>query len=129
MSQKSLGLSVKSEVVDSRPAAQIGSNLSVRSRASGLQASKQTSSNVRRKSNASFQEIFKGQHDQQINHTIRRVAQRQQASPARREHVSDDQLTKIQARKRLRRLSRISLGKNLTLSQSAGLKLQWTVVN
>ena len=26
-----------------------------------------------------------------------------------------------------RRLSRIALGKNLTLSQSAGLKLQWTV--
>jgi len=29
--------------------------------------------------------------------------------------------------KPVRRLSRISLGKNLILSQTAGLKLQWTV--
>jgi hypothetical protein len=66
--------------------------------------------------------IFKDHKQQDINHSIRRIGTTTGPSPLG--HQGDPRGT---THRPMRRLSRISLGKNLTLSQTAGLKLQWTI--
>lgn len=67
-----------------------------------------------------FQSIFKDNKKQDINHSIRRIGAR-----APRGWMPDNGQIRasVLAPRPARRLSRISLGKNLTLSQTAGLKL------
>lgn len=67
-----------------------------------------------------FQSIFKDNAKQDINHSIRRIGTR----AARGGMPANGQIrASALAPRPARRLSRIALGKNLTLSQTAGLKL------
>jgi len=70
----------------------------------------------------SVKNIFKDHKQQDINHSIRRIGTTTGPSPPG--HQGDPRGA---THRPMRRLSRISLGKNLTLSQTAGLKLQWTI--
>jgi hypothetical protein len=87
---------------------------------------------------ASLSSIFRGPKEQLINHSIRRTAGAGVLLKLRDRRISrrfgdpseeSDQTPKNvkQVAGALRRLSRLTLGRTLALSHTAGLKLQWTV--
>ena len=59
-----------------------------------------------------------------VNHTIRRTTNQGSQIGSLAEEAGQ-----MKGSRPMRRLSRITLGRNLTLSSAAGLKLQWTVVD
>jgi len=82
-----------------------------------------------------------GKGEELINHTIRRtltkvpnlgeegrlLSNRLSSKQAAKTQQEEEEKEEDSRPKHVRRLSRISLGKNLTLSKTVGLKLQWTV--
>lgn len=88
-------------------------------------------SNKMMKDEASYQDLFKqsSERDIPINHSIRRIANSAQpkkhAARKGAKKAKDGGRPTVQQKPKphRRRLSRVTLGRNLTLSQTAGLKL------